>query len=152
MAICNGSVSPSRSTNTGAFILDSTGQPQGSQRISKNPRTIASLHIIPSSSTSDSTLTPPTSNKQTYLICNALVPNTRARSYFVIYGVVDLFSVGTFLSFNPATAFFLTCCCGPPSPLTSTTVLPPCTPFVAGTCASGSSVPPGAPGVWAAPS
>lgn len=42
----------------------------------------------------------------THLICNALVPNTLARSYFVIYGVVLLFSFGIFLSLSPCSAFF----------------------------------------------
>lgn len=41
-----------------------------------------------------------------HLICNALVPNTLARSYFVIYGVVLRFSFEIFLSLNPCTAFF----------------------------------------------
>ena len=38
MAICNGSVSPSKSTNTGAFILDSIGQPQCSQYNFQRPQ------------------------------------------------------------------------------------------------------------------
>ena len=40
-----------------------------------------------------------------YLICSALVPNTLARSYLVIYGVVVLFSLGTFLFLIPFTVF-----------------------------------------------
>jgi hypothetical protein len=49
-----------------------------------------------------------------HLICNALVPNTLARSYLVMYGVVVLFSVEIFLL------------------LTLLTVLvpPPCSPLV----------------------
>lgn len=42
----------------------------------------------------------------THLICNALVPSTLARSYFVMYGVVLLFSFDIFLSLNPCTVFF----------------------------------------------
>jgi hypothetical protein len=54
MAICSGSVSPSRSTKTGAFML----------------------------------------------ICSALVPKILALSYFVMYGVVVLWSFAIFLSFG----------------------------------------------------
>jgi hypothetical protein len=43
---------------------------------------------------------------QTHLICRALVPNTRARSYFVMYGVVVRLSLSTLLSFSFSTVFF----------------------------------------------
>lgn len=55
MAICNASVSPSRGTSTGAFILRKAGQHHTN-----------AVHVA-----------------YTHLICNALVPSTRARSYFV---------------------------------------------------------------------
>ena len=39
------------------------------------------------------------------LICSALVPNIRAFSYLVMYGVVERWSLGTFLDFSAATVF-----------------------------------------------
>lgn len=39
-----------------------------------------------------------THKHKTHLICSALVPSSRARSYFVMYGVVFLSSSGIFLS------------------------------------------------------
>ena len=48
MAICNGSVSPSRSTNTGAFILDSIGQLQDSQYDFQKPHNYSQLLYHPS--------------------------------------------------------------------------------------------------------
>jgi len=38
-----------------------------------------------------------------YLICSALVPNTRALSYFVMYGVVVRLSFAILFSFKPFT-------------------------------------------------
>lgn len=71
MAICNGSVSPSRSTSTGAFML----RFQSAHWPSTHP-----------------------SQRVTDLICNALVPRMRAFSYLVIKGVVVRLSLGIFLS------------------------------------------------------
>lgn len=119
MAIWRGSVSPSRSTRTGAFMLFGRNvSPKGVlraarseighlggfcfllSRFSKRTKGFCSWTWIPRSPFRR--IQSPT----THLICNALVPSTRARSYFVMYGVVLLFSFGIFLSLNPCTAFF----------------------------------------------
>jgi len=68
IAICKGSVSPSKSTRTGAFMLPKSDRLPG-----------VTLCF-------------------SYLICNARVPRTLARSYLVMYGVVVLLSSGIFLS------------------------------------------------------
>lgn len=57
----------------------------------------------------------------TYLICNALVPNTLARSYLVMYGVVLRFSSGIFFSLSPTTAFLFPDAPPPPPPVPSPT-------------------------------
>jgi len=78
IAICKGSVWPSRSTNTGAFILQSK---------CVRHKCASKYDDYPFS----------------YLICSARVPRSRALSYFVMYGVVDRLSLGIlFLSSSPA--------------------------------------------------
>jgi len=73
-----------------------------------------------------------------YLICKARVPNTRALSYLVMYGVVVRFSLGTFLSLMLLTVFrssaFLAASA---SPLTTMLLF-----RFSGSSASGSSAPP----------
>ena len=83
IAICRGSVAPSMSTRTGAFMLPN-----------QTPHQHTTLHNFPSAII------------KPYLICSALVPNTLAFSYLVIYGVVVLFSLAIFFSLSPTTAFF----------------------------------------------
>ena len=75
MAICRGSVSPSRSTSTGAFMLHGTY--------------VSQSDFMPHSGFDDIA---------THLICRARVPSTRARSYLVKYGVVVRCALGTFFS------------------------------------------------------
>lgn len=77
-----------------------------------------------------------TSLSTTYLICSALVPSTRARSYFVMYGVVVRLSLSTLLSFVSVTVFFA-------SPLALAAALgsPDATMLSSGSWASGSSAP-----------
>lgn len=99
MAICKGSVSPSRSTSTGAFLL---------RRLSAKIFLLGfSRRIL--------------RIEQTYLICSALTPSTLARSYLVIYGVVVRFSLAIFFPFNPTTAFCFPVLVAPASSPTSTT-------------------------------
>lgn len=76
IAICRGSVSPSRSTRTGAFML------------------CHRQHIF-HPFLEFSPLLPP---GITHLICSARVPRIRARSYLVMKGVVVRWSFGIFLS------------------------------------------------------
>lgn len=59
------------------------------------------------------------SSLKAYLICNALVPNTLARSYLVIYGVVVLFSFGIRLLLIPFTLFISRAACACAASLTS---------------------------------
>jgi hypothetical protein len=89
IAICRASVSPSRGTSTGAFIL------RQSKGIVNNVQSFA--------------------NATTYLICKALVPNIRARSYFVKYGVVILTLFGCLSPCNPAPTAPASGCPAPPS-------------------------------------
>lgn len=79
MAICNGSVSPSKSTSTGAFMLFDI------------LLALVRLRTTPAHSSSPS-------KDIAYLICKARVPRIRARSYFVMYGVVLRSSSGILLS------------------------------------------------------
>lgn len=124
IAICNGSVSPSRSTRTGAFMLKvvvcqhSWSSPmQSLRRQSSQPPAEAFLKDIPlelnpySDHGYPKTYPKSLQRERTNLICSALVPNTLALSYFVMYGVVDLSCSGIFFAFNPSTAFFFPCCC-----------------------------------------
>jgi len=76
-AICKGSVSPSRSTSTGAFMLYERHISQSDLNLKPN----RGFDYI-----------------ATHLICRARVPSTRARSYLVKYGVVERWSLGTFFS------------------------------------------------------
>jgi hypothetical protein len=95
MAICRASVSPSRGTSTGAFILRQN-RPTSHHR--HNLRYITPAHLI----------------------CKALVPNIRARSYFVKYGVVILTLFGCLSPCSPAPTPPDSAC--PPLP-------PPSSPF-----------------------
>jgi hypothetical protein len=103
MAICSGSVSPSTSTRTGAFMLkDPSALLEHNTRVARAKRNRS-----------------PPSQNSTYLICNARVPSTRALSYLVMYGVVLRFSVEIFLSLTPFTVLsdFAAFSCAEMSPL-----------------------------------
>lgn len=80
MAIWSASVSPSRGTRIGAFILHPP-KPKPCQSFPPPP---------------------PLKARQTHLICKALVPNILALSYFVKYGVVTLTLFGCL---SPAIVF-----------------------------------------------
>ena len=75
IAICRASVSPSNGTSTGAFMLRDNGYGMSRQKTGKNTKRPAFWDDR---------------DDDTHLICRALVPNTRALSYFVRYGVVTL--------------------------------------------------------------
>lgn len=113
MAIWRGSVSPSRSTRTGAFML--FNKDVSLKGVPLAPRWGMSRAFAFTCRDSLSAqrgfarehgFQGLRSEECNHLICNALVPSTRARSYFVMYGVVLLFSFGIFLSLKPCTAFF----------------------------------------------
>jgi hypothetical protein len=67
---------------------------------------LLSYQLCSSGMTSGSIIRPFSHHCWTHLICKALVPRTRARSYLVMYGVVLRSSVGIFFSRTPMTAFF----------------------------------------------
>jgi len=112
MAICSGSVSPSTSTRTGAFMLMNWSiLPEHKTRLERASPESTARYQSP-----------------TYLICNARVPSTRALSYLVMYGVVLRFSVEIFLSLTPFTVLsdFAAFSCTEMSPLV--TMLPMSSP------------------------
>lgn len=89
MAICSGSVSPSRSTSTGAFKLGKAPELASTDPSSFNmPRKQLPAVVVRRTHGAHAT----------YLICRALVPSILAFSYFVMYGVVVRWSFGIFLS------------------------------------------------------
>ena len=96
MAICNGSVSPSTSTKTGAFMLQPSMPPRQHPSLSRSPAAFLS--------------------SRTHLICSARVPRTRARSYLVMYGVVVRFFGSIFLDLMALTVLTSGGGTSPPGP------------------------------------
>ena len=112
MAICSASVSPSKGTSTGAFILSEN-------RYEHLHDTVGGCI-------------------NTHLICNALVPNIRARSYFVKYGVVTRSLFGCLSPCKPTTP--PPSAWPAPSPLAmSASWSAPLTPFANGAPSSSTS-------------
>lgn len=87
MAIWSGSVSPSGGTRTGAFILYRGMNKQ--TRFSTNYCNVTRKEKMTERI-----------GVETHLICSARVPNTLARSYLVMYGVVTRSEFGCFAALS----------------------------------------------------